>query len=306
MTALATSPSLTRTVTDVLRHHRQLGRDVQQYQHGTLPDPNARPHWARVHNRSPQHLDRGRPPPPAFSPMRPPCRPAIGMPIPRLADRKTRAPSARAASSPLWLKFRDRTQLDHHADLPACQHQSHAELLAKHAHPLIPTRRLARPKRAPSLRAQFGTRSWPLSTAPRLPTPSTTYTRHLDHHADLLFECQYRALPTAKHTPPAACATTSTISPTLHDCTQVDHRADLPFERQGRTWPLAKCTHAAHAISSTLSPPFRDRAQTANANWHAPIVAPRTTPTSPDFLSQLPPWPPSLMLLQPPLASNAR
>ncbi|GBE85986.1 hypothetical protein SCP_0805100 [Sparassis crispa] len=79
---------------------------------------------------------------------------------------------------------------------------------------------------------------------------------------------------------PAMRAATSTISPTLRDHTQVNHRADLPFERQGHTWPPAKCTRAACAISSTLSPPFQDRAQTANANWHAPTVALRTTPTS--------------------------
>ncbi|GBE85645.1 hypothetical protein SCP_0801650 [Sparassis crispa] len=42
----------------------------------------------------------------------------------------------------------------------------------------------------------------PLSTAPRLPTPSTTYSRQPDHHADLPFEHQYRAWATAKHAPP--------------------------------------------------------------------------------------------------------
>ncbi|GBE83389.1 hypothetical protein SCP_0504370 [Sparassis crispa] len=134
--------------------------------------------------------------------MRPPRRPAVGTPIPRLADHKTRAPPAHAVSSPLWLRFRDRARLDHHADLPACQHQSRAELLAKHMHPLVPTPHLARPKCASPLRTQFGVRSRPLSTAPRPLTPSTTYTRHLNHHVDLRLEREYRAWPTAKHAPP--------------------------------------------------------------------------------------------------------
>ncbi|GBE87820.1 hypothetical protein SCP_1200450 [Sparassis crispa] len=135
--------------------------------------------------------------------MRRPRGPAVGTPIPRLADHKTCAPPAHAVSSPLWLRFRDRARLDHHADLPACQHQSRAELLAKHAHPLGPNT-APRPTqmRVPTARAIRRAFAAPLHSTSTADTLHHLHSRQCDHHVDLPLERQYRAWPTAKHAAP--------------------------------------------------------------------------------------------------------